>query len=107
MAVSAETAEEQRKWRVTVLKITVYALPDEKCPQCKYTKKRLTLLGLEFEVIDVEADASALATVKEMGFSAAPVVVVDWGDGATWTWQGFAPSRIEEMMSRLRELVAA
>lgn len=89
------------------MKITVYGLPDSQCPQCRFTKKKLNQLGFDYEVIDVGADSSALALVREMGFSAAPVVVVDWGDGATWTWQGFAPSRIEEMVSRLRELVAA
>lgn len=107
MAAATAAAEEQPEWRVTVLRITVYALPDNRCPQCRFTKKKLAQLGLEFEVIDVEADQEALALVREMGFAAAPVVVVDWGDGATWTWQGYAPSRIEEMVTRLQELVAA
>lgn len=89
------------------MNITVYSLPDGQCPQCRFTKRKLDQLGLVYEVVDVVGEPAALEAVKALGFSSAPVVVVDFGDGASWSWQGYAPSRIEQMVARLKELVAA
>lgn len=53
------------------------------------TKNVLTREGVDFDVIDVEADPKALEYVRSLGYSAAPVVVAD-GEH----WSGFKPERI-------------
>ena len=88
----------------SILKITVYSLPENQCPQCKFTKRKLDDLGLPYEVVEVSDDPAAVKLIREMGFSSAPVVVVDFGDDASWSWQGFSPSRIEQMVARLDEI---
>ena len=88
------------------MNITVYSLPSNQCPQCKYTKRKLDQLGFQYEVVEVSDDPAAVKLIKDMGFSSAPVVVVEFGDDASWSWQGYSPSRIEQMVERLEEVSA-
>lgn len=74
--------------------VTVYTKPS--CVQCTATYRALDSKGVEYEVIDLSEDASALETVKELGYLQAPVVVTD-GDH----WSGFRPDKIDELASRL------
>jgi len=77
--------------------VTVYSQPA--CQPCKFTKMKLAQLGVEYETVQLDEDPTALEKIKAMGYSAAPVVVVDLGDGATWTWAGYRPSEIERLVS--------
>ncbi|HLV04415.1 MAG TPA: glutaredoxin domain-containing protein, partial [Actinomycetaceae bacterium] len=51
--------------------------------------------GLEYEVVDVSADAEALETVKALGYQQAPVVFAG-GDH----WSGFRPDKIKALVAQ-------
>ena len=70
--------------------ITVYSKPA--CPQCEFTKRHLSKLGVEHQVIDVTTDPTAVAVVRAMGYSSVPVVVTDTGH-----WAGFRPRLMDEL----------
>lgn len=72
------------------MSITVYSKPN--CVQCKATYRVLDRQGLEYEVIDMSQDESALEFVKGLGHLAAPVVVV--GDEH---WSGYRPDRVRQL----------
>jgi len=74
--------------------VTVYTKPS--CVQCNATYRALDSRGIEYEVLDVTEDETALATVKELGYLQAPVVVAD-GEH----WSGFRPDKIDELAQRL------
>jgi glutaredoxin-like protein NrdH len=69
--------------------ITVYSKPN--CVQCNATYRALDSKGIQYEVVDLTASDTALVYVtQELGYSQAPVVVVDDQDH----WSGFRPDRI-------------
>ena len=74
--------------------IAVYSKPA--CVQCTATKRALDKQGIEYEIFDVSVDEKALATVKELGYLQAPVVIT--GDDH---WSGFRPDKISELASRV------
>ena len=84
------------------MSITVYSKP--RCPQCDATYRKLKSLGVPHESVDVTRDEEALALIKSLGYSQAPVVALR-GDGGTIleTWGGFRPDRIKKVAA----LVAA
>ena len=68
----------------------------ERCVRCKLTKKALAAKGIEFVEVDVTLDENAAARsyiMDELGYSEAPVVVVDDEDH----WSGFRPDQIERV----------
>ncbi len=67
--------------------VTVYTLPS--CVQCDSTKRVLTRTGVEYGVVDLTQDEGAMAMIKDLGYNAAPVVVV--GDEH---WSGFRPDKL-------------
>lgn len=71
--------------------VTVYSMNN--CVQCTATYRHLTKRGIEFDVLDVGADERALAAVRALGYSQAPVVVTESGEH----WSGFDPSRIDAL----------
>ncbi len=73
--------------------ITVYSKPA--CVQCNATYRALDKLGVDYTVIDVTEDASALETVKGLGYMQAPVVVTDDAH-----WSGFRPDKITELAAK-------
>lgn len=74
------------------------------CVGCKFTKRKLDELKVPYQTVDLTEDAGAFTKVtEEMGYLSAPVVEVDLGDRASWSWMGYAPSQLE----RLAELSAA
>lgn len=79
--------------RLTVA-ITVYTKPS--CVQCTATYRALDSKGIEYNILDLSQDESALETVKELGYLQAPVVVAD-----DEHWSGFRPDKIDELASRL------
>jgi len=69
---------------------TVYTLPS--CVQCDSTKKFLDLNEVEYNVVDMSQDETALELVKALGYQAAPVVIA--GDDH---WSGFRPDMIAKL----------
>lgn len=70
--------------------VTVYTLPA--CVQCDSTKRLLTRNSVEYQEIDLSQDVDAMSMVRELGYSAAPVVMV--GDDH---WSGFRPDKISTL----------
>lgn len=82
-----------RKARTMTAAVTVYTQPN--CVQCTMTKKQLDKLGIEHDTVDVTADPEAHAYVTGLGYTAAPVVVVNNGESH---WAGFRPERLKELV---------
>lgn len=70
--------------------VTVYTLPA--CVQCDSTKRLLTRSEIAYNEVDLSEDADALAMVREMGYTAAPVVVA--GEDH---WSGFRPDKLSTL----------
>ena len=79
------------------MKVTLYSLPGSVCQRCRLTKKKLGDLGIVYEDVQLDKSRDALDHVRSLGYESAPVVEVDMGDGATWSWSGFRPSQIEKL----------
>lgn len=77
--------------------ITVYTKPA--CVQCNATFRALDAAGIEYETVDLTANANTLEKVKALGYLQAPVVVIDDGEH----WSGFRPDKIDELKNRLKE----
>jgi glutaredoxin-like protein NrdH len=67
--------------------VTVYTLPA--CVQCDSTKRLLTKNEIPYQEIDLSQDPEALAMVRELGYTAAPVVMA--GEDH---WSGFRPDKL-------------
>jgi glutaredoxin-like protein NrdH len=74
--------------------VTVYTKPS--CVQCNATYRALDSKGIEYEILDLSQDETALAAVKELGYLQAPVVITDEDH-----WSGFRPDKIDELAGRL------
>ena len=74
--------------------ITVYSKPS--CVQCTATYRALENKGIEFEILDLSVDETALEQVKALGYLQAPVVVTDDDH-----WSGFRPDKIDGLGTRL------
>lgn len=84
------------------MQITVYTTPS--CPQCEMTKRVLTRGEVEFDVVDVSKDAKAMDYIKnELGYSAAPVVVVD----DRQHWSGFRNEYLKSVITAVHRQEAA
>lgn len=70
--------------------VKIYTLPA--CVQCDSTKRLLTKNEIPYEEVDLSKDPEALAKVREMGYTAAPVVVA----GAEH-WSGFRPDKLSNL----------
>lgn len=77
------------------MQISLYTTPN--CPQCRISKKMLDEAKVEYKVVDLSQDAEAMAMVKEMGYTAAPVVVA--GDSH---WSGFRHDRMLNAIAQYR-----
>jgi len=62
--------------------VVIYTLPS--CVQCDTSKRMMDKLGVEYEEVDLTKDATAAEYVKELGYTAAPIIV----NGSTH-WSGF------------------
>lgn len=67
------------------------------CVQCDSTKRYLTKYGIEYKEIDLEIDLEAMEYVKELGFTASPVVLTEYGN-----WSGFRISKLEHLISEYK-----
>lgn len=77
------------------MNVTVYTQAE--CQPCKLTGMKMRQQNIVFDSVRIDQDEAALDLVRSMGFYAAPVVVVDLGDGATWSWSGYRPDEIEKL----------
>lgn len=79
------------------MSVTVYSKPA--CAQCTATYRELDRRGLEYKVIDLSEDKSALEYVASLGYRQAPIVVTEHDH-----WAGFRPDKINTLA---RDFVAA
>ena len=71
--------------------ITVFS--KNNCMQCKMTKKFLDQHGADFEEINIDEKPEKIEYVKNLGFSAAPVI-----EGGNVVFSGFQPSKLKELV---------
>ncbi|MFE7845882.1 glutaredoxin family protein [Microbacterium sp. NPDC057407] len=77
------------------MSVTVYSAGPT-CPQCTATFRHLGARGIEFTKVDIRDVESAREYVTdELGYSQAPVVVVD--DEPENHWYGFRPDLIDRL----------
>jgi glutaredoxin-like protein NrdH len=73
--------------------VTVYSAGPA-CVQCTQTFRHLERRGIEFTKVDLRIKVAALEYVTDqLGYSRAPVVVVD--DEPENHWYGFRPDKID------------
>lgn len=70
---------------------TVFTSPS--CFPCRFTKKVLNDLNVDFVERDVTADEKAAEIVRKLGYKGVPVVVLENGDH----WQGLDPDRLKAL----------
>lgn len=78
-------------WLLMQQFLLVYSKPS--CVQCTATYRALDGKGIPYRVVDLSESPEALECVKELGYSSAPVVVVDDEDH----WAGFRPDHIDRV----------
>ena len=82
-----------------MLSVTVYSTGSS-CQRCRLTIRKLEESGLRFTVIDV-MDAENLAArefiTEDLGYSEAPVVIID--SEPQHHWSGFRPDLIDRLAS--------
>ncbi|MDF9748669.1 glutaredoxin domain-containing protein [Arthrobacter sp. ES3-54] len=82
--------------------VTLYTSPG--CQPCRATKRWLDKNDVTYTVKDVTEDPADLAAVKELGYIAAPVVIVSTGDPETEIhWQGFHPDNLKKYTHSTKE----
>lgn len=73
--------------------VTLYSKPG--CVQCTATERQFDRDGTDYTKVDVTTDSAALDHVKDLGYSAAPVVEVTSADPEQrGHWSGFRPDKI-------------
>lgn len=76
------------------MNITVYTTAN--CVQCNSTKRYLDKHDVAYQTVDLNEDAEAMAMVKELGYTAAPVVIA--GDKH---WSGFRIERLKNLIAEI------
>jgi len=77
--------------------MTVHLLSKPSCVQCTATKRILDSKSAEYTTTDLTQDPEALATAKELGHMAAPVVLIrDAANNIIDHWSGFRPEKIAQ-----------
>jgi len=78
--------------------VTVYAKPA--CVQCNATYRALDKAGIPYMSVDVTISPAALEYItEELGYSQAPVVIVNEDEENHWS--GFRPDKISELVATL------
>lgn len=78
---------------MTTLSVTIYSTGPT-CQGCRITERALTDKGVPFVVVDLRTEPEAHEYVTgELGYSEAPVVVVEDGTGRDH-WSGVRPDHI-------------
>lgn len=69
----------------------IYTKPQ--CVQCDMTIKLMNKLGVKYHTVDLSTNEEALATVKDMGYMSAPVIVVNEDNH----WSGFRMDKVKSL----------
>lgn len=77
--------------------VTVFSPPGV-CPKCMATKIHLKKNGIAFT--EVTMSVEQIEQFKADGHTSSPVVVVELGDGATWSFSDYR----HDDLNRLKEL---
>ncbi|WP_374314991.1 glutaredoxin family protein [Microbacterium sp.] len=78
------------------MSVTVYSAGPA-CPQCTATFRHLEARGIEFAEVDIrDGDSAREYVTEELGYTQAPVVVVD--DEPENHWYGFRPDLIDRLI---------
>lgn len=89
---------------VEAFTVTVYSTPN--CQQCRMTYRALDQAGIGYVVVDVSGDEAAREYVTdELGYSAAPVVVVDQDPENHWS--GFRREKITALVPPAQDMASA
>ncbi|HEO3278469.1 TPA: glutaredoxin-like protein NrdH [Streptococcus agalactiae] len=72
---------------------TITVFSKNNCIQCKMTKKFLDQHGADFEEINIDEKPEKIEYVKNLGFSAAPVI-----EAGNVVFSGFQPSKLKELV---------
>ena len=70
--------------------VTVYS--KNNCVQCKMTKRFLDSNNVEYKEINLDEQPEFIEQVKELGFSAAPIIQTP-----TEVFSGFQPAKLKEL----------
>lgn len=73
-------------------KIPVTVYTKSNCQQCEMTKKQMDRFGIEYTVVDLEANPEILNDFVQKGYTAAPIVTTD-----TKIWSGFRLEKIKSL----------
>ena len=93
------TADSTQDAAANQLAVTVYTTGSA-CMQCALTENVLADLGIPFIECDIKREENAAArdyVIGDLGYTQAPVVVVDEHDH----WAGFQPEQVKRLASRL------
>ncbi|MCP2286971.1 Glutaredoxin, partial [Promicromonospora umidemergens] len=71
-------------------------VPSDCATKATLNGSALDAKGILYDIVDLSENDAALEYVKELGYSQAPVVVVDDQDH----WSGFRPDKIERVAKR-------
>lgn len=82
-----------------MLQINLYTKPG--CMPCKAAKRKFDELDVIYNEVNVIHDSTAANRIQQLGYSSVPVTEVTLGDGASWSWPGYAPSQIERLYVHL------
>ena len=74
------------------MNVTVFTLPN--CQQCRMTEKRLDLLGIPHDVVNLRELPSMPEWAVTAGYVTAPLVRAEREDGTAAHWSGFRPDLI-------------
>lgn len=77
--------------------LTVYS--KNNCAQCKMLKKQLDAKSITYKEINLDEEPDFIPVVKELGYSAAPVVVY----GEDFHFYGFNPAKVRELISLIEQ----
>ncbi|HEN2566624.1 TPA: glutaredoxin-like protein NrdH [Streptococcus agalactiae] len=72
---------------------TITVFSKNNCMQCKMTKKFLDQHGADFEEINIDEKPEKIEYVKNLGFSATPVI-----EAGNVVFSGFQPSKLKELV---------
>jgi glutaredoxin len=76
------------------LTVTVYTT--ESCVQCKQTKRHLAHRNIPFT--EEPLDDDNLSAAIDLGFTTAPVILVDHPEMGELSWDGYRPDRIDALV---------
>ena len=77
--------------------LTIYS--KNNCAQCKMVKKQLDAKSISYKEINLDEEPEFIPVVKNLGYSAAPVVT--YGDD--FHFSGFNPPKKKELISLFKK----